>query len=167
MELEDIKTADLAGCPPTAPWTKRLCKAIGATTFHWLQFIKQDDRGWIITESLKRKGPALTRFTYNKVKVWRIKGLGEISPDRIIGITADYGAFPYDFEVNFLTAMWFLLRHYLGIVIPVVRNKRFNCQEWILCIGCELGVDIIPPGEYPYSANLEISQSLEYIGEVS
>lgn len=143
-----------------------MCRAIKATTFHWGCFVTPDDKGWIITESLMGKGVSLTRFIYPKVKIYHIKGLGEVSPDTLIGIVADYGGLPYDFEVNFLTAIWFLLRHYLGIVIPVVRNKRLNCQEYIIMLGVELGVNIIPSSEYPYSGNLESSPNLEYIGEV-
>lgn len=166
MILEDVKTADLFGIPPTSWWTKQICRILGAQTFHWGMMISSDAKGWVITESIG-KGVALTRFTYKKAFIYRIKGIGNVDWRRLISIVADYGDAPYDFETNFRTAIWWLLKHYLGKVIPVIKDKPVNCVEWVALIGVELGVKIVPDSEYPMPQNLEASPMLEYLGEVN
>jgi hypothetical protein len=163
----EIKTADLFATPPNTWWEKWICRIIGAKTFHWGLFIVSDDRGWVITESIP-KGTSLTRFTYPKAYIYRIKGIGEIDPMRITSIHADYGELPYDWGTTvFWTGLWWLLKHYLGIVIRVIHDKAVNCQEWVVLIAYELGVKLIPDNEYPICVNLENSPYLEYRGEVS
>jgi hypothetical protein len=129
-------------------------------------FIAEDDRGWIITESIG-KGTALTRFTYPKAYIYHIKDIGEIDWRRPISIHAEYGELPYDWQVAFRTAIWWLFKHYLGTVIPVIKDEAVNCQEWVVLIAYELGVRLIPDDEYPICTNLENSKYLEYLGEVS
>jgi len=163
---ELIKTADLFATPPSTWWEKWICRIIGAKTFHWGMFVAKDDRGWIITESIP-KGTSLTRFTYPNAYIYRIRGIGEIDPMRIISVHADYGELPYDWGTTvFWTGLWWLLKHYLGIVIRVIHDKAVNCQEWVVLIAYELGVKLIPDDEYPMCANLENSKYLEYRGEV-
>jgi hypothetical protein len=165
MKLEDIKTADLFATPPNTWWERWICQILGARTFHWGMFVAKDDRGWIITESIP-KGTTLTRFTYPNAYIYRIKGIGKIDPMRIISIHADYGELPYDWQVAFWTAIWWLCKHYLGIVIRVIKDSAVNCQEWVCLLAYELGVKLIPDDEYPDCLNLENSQYLEYLGEV-
>lgn len=121
----------------------------------------KDADGWIISESIG-KGVALTRFDYEEAYIYRIKGLKGISFIDILSAHSKYGAYPYDMEVNFRTALWFILKHYLGIVIPRVRDKKFNCQEHVCAIASELGFDLIPPKDYPACINLEHSPNLEF-----
>ena len=166
MILDDVKTADLFGIPPTAWWTRQICRILDARTFHWGMMISSDDKGWVITESIG-KGVALTRFTYKKAYIYRIKDIGEVSWKRLISIVADYGDAPYDFTVGFRTAIWWLLKHYFGKVIPVIHDKALNCQELVILLGVELGVKIIPEDEFPMCRNLEQSQFLELLGEVT
>ena len=165
MKIEDVKTADLFAIPPDTWWTKWVCRVAGAKTFHWGMFIAEDDKGWVITESIS-KGVALTRFNYLRAYVYRIKDIEEVNWKSLISVVADYGDYPYDWEVAFRTAIWWLFKHYLGKVIPVVKDKAVNCQEWVVLIAYELGVKIIPDGEYPMCINLENSPYLECIGEV-
>ncbi|GEM_PF-6261232 len=162
----DIKTADLFATPPNTWWERWICRIIGAKTFHWGMFVAQHDSGWIITESIG-KGTALTRFTYPKACIYRIKELGEVDWRRLIAIHAEYGELPYDWQVLFRTAIWWLLKHYLGKAIPVIKDEAVNCQEWVVLIAYELGVKIIPDDEYPMCTNLENSPYLEYRGEVT
>jgi hypothetical protein len=166
MKLEDIRTTDLFGIPPSTWYAKWICKILNALTFHWGMFISDDDKGWVITESIG-KGVALTRFTYPHAYIYRIKDIGEVDWRRLISIVADYGDYPYDFTVAFKTAIWWLLKHYFGKVIPVVHDKAVNCQELVVLLGCELGVKIIPDDQYPMCKNLEESPYLEYLGEVN
>jgi hypothetical protein len=166
MKLEDIKTADLFATPPNAWWEKWVCRIIGAKTFHWGMFVAKDDRGWIITESIG-KGVVLTRFDYPRAYIYRIRGIRKVSKRRLISIVAAYGAYPYDWEVAFMTAIWWLFKHYFGKVIPVIKDSAVNCQEWVVLIAYELGVKLIPDNEYPICVNLENSPYLEYRGEVS
>ena len=166
MKPEDIKTADLFGVPPHGWLETKLAALIGSVTWHWGMFIAEDDKGWVITESIG-KGVALTRFTYPHTYIYRIKDIGEVTWKRLISIVADYGDYPYDFTVAFKTAIWWLLKHYLGKVIPVVHDKAVNCQEWVVLLACELGVKIIPDDQYPMCTNLENSPFLELLGEVN
>ena len=166
MKLENIKTADLFATPPHGWLETKLAALIGAVTWHWGMFIAEDDKGWVITESIG-KGVALTRFTYPHAYIYRIKDIGEVTWKRLISIVADYGDYPYDFTVAFKTAIWWLVRHYLGKVIPVVHDKAVNCQEWVVLLACELGVKIIPDDQYPMCTNLENSPFLELLGEVN
>lgn len=165
MELGDIKTADLFAIPPHGWLQKKICSLIAAKSWHWGMFISSDNKGWVITESIG-KGVALTRFTYTRARIYRIKGIGEVDWRRLISIVADYGDFPYDFTVGFRTAVWWLLKHYFSKVIPVVHDKALNCQELVVLLGCELGVKIIPEDEYPMCTNLENSPFLQLLGEV-
>jgi len=165
MKLEDIKTADLFATPPHGWLETKLASVIGASTWHWGMMISSDDKGWVITESIG-KGVALTRFTYPQSRIYRIKGIGEVSWKRLISIVADYGDAPYDFTVAFRTAIWWLLKHYLGKVIPVVHDKALNCQELVVLLGCALGVKIVPDDQYPMCTNLENSPLLQLLGEV-
>ena len=144
----------------------KLASLIGAKTWHWGMLISDNDKGWVITESIG-KGVALTRFTYPRAYIYRIKDIGEVNWKRLISIVADYGDAPYDFTVAFKTAIWWLLRHYLGKIIPVVKGKAVNCQEWVVLLACELGVKIIPDDQYPMCKNLEESPMLELVGEVN
>jgi len=161
----DIKTGDLFATPPHSWLEKRLASIIGAKTWHWGMFVAEDGEGWVITESIV-KGVALTRFAYPYASVYRIKDAGEISWKRLISLLADYGYLPYDFIVAFRTAFWWLLKHYLGKVIPVLHDKAVNCQEWVVLLACELGFTIVPHDQYPMCTNLENSELLEFIGEV-
>jgi hypothetical protein len=129
-------------------------------------FVAQDNGNWIITESIT-KGTALTRFTYPKAYIYRIKDFGEVDWRRLIAIHAEYGELPYDWQVLFWTAIWWLFKHYLGIVIRVIKDSAVNCQEWVCLLAYELGVKLIPDNEYPMCTNLENSPYLEYLGEVS
>jgi hypothetical protein len=167
MTLADIKTGDLFATPPYGWLETKLASIIDATTWHWGMMIAPDDRGWVITESIGKKGVALTRFTYPMARIYRIKNIGEVNWKRLISIVADYGDYPYDFTVAFKTAIWWLLKHYFGKIIPVVHDRALNCQELVVLLACELGVKIIPDDEYPMCKNLENSPYLEYIGEVN
>ncbi len=166
MKLEEIKTADLFATPPHGWLEKKLASLIGAKTWHWGMLISEDAKGWVITESIG-KGVALTRFAYPKAYIYRIKEVGDVDWRKLIGITADYGDFPYDFTVAFKTAIWWLVRHYFGKVIPVVHDKAVNCQELVVLLASELGVKIIPDDQYPMCINLENSPLLELLGEVN
>ena len=166
MKPEDIKTGDLFATPPHGWLEKKLASLIGAKTWHWGMLISEDAKGWVITESIG-KGVVLTRFTYPHAYIYRIKDIGEVTWKRLISIVADYGDYPYDFTVAFKTAIWWLLKHYLGKVIPVVHDKAVNCQEWVVLLACELGVKIIPDDQYPMCTNLENSPFLELLGEVN
>jgi len=164
MELK-IKSGDLFATPPKGWLEKRLCGIIGAKTYHWGMLIAEDDKGWVITESIG-KGVALTRFDYPEAYIYRIKDIGEVNWKRLISIVADYGAYPYDWEVVLRTAIWWLVKHYLGKILPIIKDKKVNCQEWVVLIAYELGVKIIPDDEYPCCENLENSPYLEYMGQI-
>jgi hypothetical protein len=84
----------------------------------------------------------------------------------LVQIHAKYGDYPYDWDVMLQTGIWWLAKHYLGKVIPIVKDKEVNCQEWVTLLASELGVKIIPDDEYPMCTNLENSPHLEYMGEV-
>lgn len=161
----EIKNGDLVGIPPSGFIAKLVCKILHAQTFHWGMVIGKDKDGYIVSESLG-KGTSITRFRYPNAYIYRIKGLKH-TPDmyRLISYHSWFGNMPYDMQVNFLSALWFILKHYLKIVIPVIKNHTFNCQEWICYLADCLRVKIIPDDQYPYCINIEKSDKLEYIGE--
>lgn len=159
-----IKPGDLFATPPGSWWARKLCKLIGAKTFHWGMFVNEDGDSWITTES-KGKGTTITRFAYPCAYIYRVKGV-RISPKRIISIHSYYGEWKYDWDVPLKTALWWFLKHYIGVIIPRYKDKEVNCQEWVCLLASELGVKIIPDNEYPMCANLEHSPFLEYLGEV-
>ena len=166
MELSELKTADLFATPPHGWLETKLASLIGAKTWHWGMLISDDTQGWVITESIG-KGVALTRFVYPKAYIYRIKDIGPVDWRRLISLVADYGDLPYDFRVGFRTAIWFLLKHYFGKVIPVVHDKALNCQELVVLLANELGMKIIPDDQYPMCTNLENSPHLQFLGEVN
>ena len=161
----ELRNGDLAGIPPSGWLPKLVCKILKAKTFHWLMIIGRDRDGYICSESLG-KGTAITRFVYPKAYIYRIKKLKhEPETYKLVSFHSWYGEQPYDMQVNFLSAIWFLLKHYLKIIIPVIHNHTFNCQEWVVYLSAMLGYKIIPENEYPYCINLERSEALEYLGE--
>lgn len=163
LTINDVKTAYLGATPPEGWWTKLICRILGAKTFHWFIFVVQDDKGWIISESVG-KGTSLDYLIDDKVYVYRIREVRQVNPMRLISIHAEYGQLPYDWQVILLTGLWWLCKHLLGKIIPVIHDKAVNCQEWVCLVAHELGVHIIPDDQYPDCVNLEHSPHLEYIG---
>jgi hypothetical protein len=159
----DIRNGDLFGTPPSNFFTRFLCRIIKADTFHWGMIIGRDKYGYVCSESIG-KGTAVTRFAYHKARIYRIKNIKEPTTFKLVSIHSQHGESLYDMPVNILTGVWFLLKHYLKIVIPIVKNHTFNCQEHVVYMSSMLGVKIIPETEYPYCINLEKSDSLEYLG---
>jgi hypothetical protein len=159
-----MKSGYLFATPPGQWWAKWICRILGARTFHWGMVVQKTSGGdWITTESIG-KGTALSRLWGREIYLYRVKGLEEVKPKQIYEIHSAYGECHYDIEVYIHTAIWWLLRHYLGVIIPIVRDKKFHCQEWVCLLACELGVKIIPDDEYPICTNLENSPYLEYLG---
>ncbi len=172
MNTFKLEPADLFATPPGVWWTKWICKIIGAQTFHWGMLVMPDGDDWVTSESIG-KGTTISRLGGRKAFIYRVKALShiEVEPKEIFAIHSQYGEWKYDWEVIFLTGIWWLCRHYLGKVLPVVRDKKVNCQEWIVLLATLLGVvnnlviKLIPDDEYPMCTNLENSPYLEYIGE--
>lgn len=163
--LIELKNGDLVGVPPSGWLANLVCKIVKAKTFHWLMIIGKDKDGYITSESLG-KGASVSRFAYPKSYVYRIKKLRhEPETYKLVSYHSMYGDTVYDMQVNILAGLWFILKHYLKIVIPVIKNHTFNCQEWVIYMSNCLGSKIIPENEYPYCINLEKSEYLEYIGE--
>jgi hypothetical protein len=160
-----IKNGDLFGTPPSGIIAKLACRILKARTFHWGLILGQDKDGYISSESIG-KGTAVTRFAYNKAYIYRIKKLKhEPYMYRLISFHSQHGEATYDMQVNFLTGIWFLFKHYLKIVLPIIKNHTFNCQEHVVYMASCMGVKIIGEDEYPYCINLENSKELEFIGE--
>lgn len=161
----ELRNGDLAGIPPSSWLAKLVCKILHANTFHWSMIIGRDKDGYITSESLG-KGTSVSRFVYHKAYIYRIKSLKhEPEMYRLVSFHSWAGGATYDMQVNILSGLWFVLKHYLKIVIPVIKNHKFNCQEWIIYLASCLGCKVIPDIEYPYCVNLERSPMLEYIGE--
>jgi hypothetical protein len=161
----EIKNGDLFGTPPSGWLANLACKIVKAKTFHWGIIIGKDKDGYITSESLG-KGTSVSRFVYPKAYIYRIKKLRhEPETYKLVSYHSIYGNTLYDMQVNFLTGIWFILKHYLKIVIPVIKNHTFNCQEHVVYMSVMLGAKIIPDNEYPYCVNLENSPQLDYIGE--
>jgi len=161
MDKIEIKPGYLGATPPNKWYEKLICKAIQAKTWHWLLFIRKDSKGWIITESIN-KGVALTRCDYPKIRIYKIKGL-EVTPKRLIGLVADYGAYPYDYDVYFSSALWWLFKHFLKKPFPRWHDEQVHCQEWVCLLAYELGHPIIGQDQYPMCSNLENSDKLELV----
>ena len=161
----EIHNGDLFGIPPHGFVATIICKILHSRTFHWGVIIGRDKDGYITSESLG-KGTSVSRFVYPKAYIYRIKALKhEPETYRLVSFHSWQGDKGYDMQVNFLTGVWFILKHYLKIVIPVVKNHTFNCQEWVIYLASCLGREIIDADSYPYCINLEKSEYLEYIGE--
>jgi hypothetical protein len=125
--------------------------------------VMPDGEDWVTSESIG-KGTTISRLGDRKAFIYRIKGLRRVDPKRIIAIHSAYGEWRYDWEVIFLTGLWWLFRYSLGVILPVVRDNKVNCQEWVCLLTTELGVKIIPNDEYPMCTNLERSPYLKYLG---
>jgi len=164
MDKIEIKPGYLGATPPNRWYEKLICRILGASTWHWLLFIQKDSKGWIITESIN-KGVALTRCDYPKIRIYKIKDL-EVKPETLIGLVADYGAYPYDYDVYLKTAIWFLLKHYLGKLLPRHHDEELHCIEWVVLLCSELGYKIVKDEDYPTPASLENSPHLEFVGEI-
>lgn len=161
----ELQNGYLVGIPPSTWLPKLCCKIVGAKTFHWLMLVGRDPKGWMCSESIN-KGTALTRFNYDKAYIYKIKNIPEPSMYKLISIHSWHGWCEYDNLVNFRTAIWFILKHYLKIIIPVIHNHKFNCQEHVVYMASELGVKLIAENEYPFCVNLEKSPMLEYLGSM-
>jgi hypothetical protein len=161
----ELHNGDLAGIPPSGWLANFVCKIIHAQTFHWTMIIGRDKDGYITSESLG-KGTSVSRFVYPRAYIYRIKSLKhEPETSRLISFHSWQGDKGYDMQVNFLSGIWFLLKHYLKIAIPVIHNNKYNCQEFVVYMAYCLGAKIIPENEYPYCVNIEKSEYLEYKGE--
>ncbi len=160
----ELMNGDLAGIPPSGWLAKTICHILHAKTFHWLMIIGHDKDGFITSESIG-KGTAVSRFVNPVAYIYCIKGIKELTTYELISIHSQRGEAVYDMPVNFLTGLWFLLKHYLKIVIPVIHNHTYNCQEWVVYMAAMLGYKLIPDDQYPYCRNLESSEILEYLGE--
>ncbi|MDD5700628.1 MAG: hypothetical protein PHU23_01145 [Dehalococcoidales bacterium] len=176
MELRKVKPANLFGCPPTTWYQKKLLNIQNARTWHWGAFVMPifsryssntyDVTDWAISES-GNKGTQITRLRGRHVYVYRIKDLAEVTLEEIIEAHSDYGDLPYDIDVNFRAAIWWIFKHYFDKVLPIEIDKAFNCQEWVCTFASILGVGIIPQNEYPTPYTLEHSPALECLGEVN
>jgi hypothetical protein len=163
----ELKNGDLFGIPPSGFLATTVCKILHARTFHWGMVISKDKDGYICSESIG-KGTAVTRFVYPKAYIYRIKKLKH-EPDmyRLISFHSQRGEAIYDMQVNYLTGIWFILKHYFKIVIPIISNHTFNCQEWVCYMASCLRCKIIESDQYPYSKNIEESEFLEFVGEIN
>jgi len=160
-----LRKGDLFGVPPHGWLPTFVCKVVKSKAFHFGMVIGSDKDGYITSESLG-KGTSVSRLVYPLVYVYRIKTLKhEPETYRLLSFHSWQGDKGYDMQVNFLAGVWFLLKHYLKLAIPIVKNNTYNCQEWIVYLAYCLGVRVISEDEYPYCRNLEKSESLEYIGE--
>lgn len=179
LTVDDIRSGDYGGVPPGQWWTKWICHILSkmtglkVLTFHWFVFLSRSEKFnkyWRITESTN-KGTSINLCNYPVVYVYRVYGgydrpVGASSlKEEILDIHAEYGDLPYDWKTTaFRTAFWWILKHYLGVIIRVIHDKPVNCQEWCCLIAAELGVKLIPDDEYPICVNLEHSPHLELVG---
>lgn len=159
-----LRNGDLIGVAPSGWLATTICKILKAKTFHWAVVIGRDSGGYILSESLG-KGTAVTRLRYAHYYAYRVRGCPAPTTGFLLGVHADNGDLEYDMQVNYLTGAWFLLKHYLKIVIPIVKNHTFNCQEWAVFLTLQWARSIIPRDDYPYCINLEQSPQLEFLGE--
>jgi len=154
--------AHLFATPPHSWWQRLICRIINAKTFHWGWLVCQYGDDWITSESTG-KGTTISRLGKQKVYFYRVKGLDNIDPLEVLDIHSKYGLWKYDWNVIFRTAVWWLVKHYLGKMLPRHHDKEVNCQEWVVLIAKELGVNIISDNEYPCCHNLEQSLYLEHL----
>ncbi len=154
----------LGAVPPDSWYARLACRIVKANTFHWLGIIKGVEK-YLTSESLGKGTSVAELSRYPWVWVYRLRRLTcEPSLEEMVTIHAEYGDAPYDMKVNVLTTLWFLLKHYLKIVIDVIKNHTWNCQEWVCHLSEELGIWVIGADEYPYCRNLEKSAELELMG---
>jgi len=165
VKIERESKAHLFATPPLKWWEKKVCSIIGAKTFHWgwLVHYLDEDNDFITSESI-RKGTAISRLGNRHAYLYRIKELGKVDPLEIVSIHSRYGGWGYDWQVGFRTAIWWILKHYFGEIVPIVRDDAVNCQEWVCLLAEELGVRLIPNDAYPMCINLESSPHLEFVG---
>lgn len=155
----------LFATPPNSWLERQLCRIVGAKTFHWGVIVCQVGDDWITSESIS-KGTALSRLHGRYAFFYKVK-FAYASLGRLIDIHSEHGELPYDWQVNIRAAVWWLFKHYLGKVLPVLKDRPVNCQEWVCLVASELGVKLIPDGEYPVCTNLEHSPMLELVDEVN
>ena len=157
-----MKPGTLFATPPGTWWARWICRVLGASTFHWGIVIGPVGDDFMVSESLG-KGTAICRLKGRKARFFKIKGLPELSPIDIVKWHSRYGDYRYDYDVFLSTAIWWLLKHYLGKAIPVIHDDEVHCQEWTVLFGSDHCVNIIPEEEYPTCTNLEHSPFLEEI----
>lgn len=168
MLPKEIQPGCLFAEPPGNWLERKLASIQKARTWHWGILIAPTvDNDWITSEDLD-KGTAISRLNGKHAFVYSIKGLLSVNPMDIIAIHSEYGSLPYNWSVTALVIIWWLIKHYLGIVIPsVIHDKPANCEEWCVLVAAMLNAKIIPDNAYPTQYNLENSPFLEYVGEVN
>jgi hypothetical protein len=169
-DLPPLKPGDLFALPPTRFYQRWVCNHFleGAKTFHWglitHRFRDQSDYG--TSESLG-KGVSVGWLSFYRdepIRIYRVKGQPEglDLATQLCRKAHDHGRDLYDYPVFINVGLWFILKR-LGIKAKVQKDARFYCQEYVVHVWKELGVDLIPDSEYPVCKNLEESPELELI----
>ena len=174
ISATDIRPGDIFGVLPHGLMEHFICKETGASTFHYGVFVMPGENGWITSESVN-KGTDLRQFDYKLVKVYRIKEVKWDEPNpayqyqfmtnRLLNIHAENGDLPYNWEVDVLTGIWFIVTHWLHRKFPMIKTKGVNCVGWAILVAAMLGFKLITDDCYPAPAEIEHSPLLEYVGE--
>lgn len=174
-----LQAGDLFATEPSGGFQRWVCNTFldRAKTFHWgvitHQWIAPDDYG--ISESIgKGVCPGLLSFYNDKpLRVYRVKPECWPNPDWATPenleivlqyLACKYGRSYYDFPIYVDIGWWYILRR-LGLKSKIKKDARFYCQEYVVRLMRELGVDLVPPDEYPICKNLEESPVLDLIYE--
>lgn len=184
MNISDIRTMDIFGVPPINRWENWACDVQGSRFFHCglcVDFIRNKQGNiadWTTSESIG-KGISLDRLydssetamsryrnSQQRFYIYRIKELGDVSAREVYWIHSKYGELPYSIKEDFDTAFWWLYRHYLHVKLPLFKEKGLNCVSWVALVAKELGVNLIPRGQYALEVTIEKSPLIEYIGHL-
>jgi len=164
----DIKPGDLFATPPNGWLSKMICKRLGAKTFHWGIILAEcENKDFITSESTSKKGTSVSRLAGRKARIYRLMGIYGVTPLHLVAIHSEYGELPYDWQVGFWTGLWWLLKSYFKVILPVRKDNKVNCQEWVCLVANELGVHLTPDDEYPICTNLENSPYLQDMGVIN
>jgi len=171
--LQDIKPGDLFGVPPNGGFQRWCCDLEDCITFHWGFFVTPiplspvTPTDWVVSESIL-KGVAITRLDRRNVYVYRIKRVTAIDPSELIQFHSIYGSTLYNWQADFRTATWFIARHYLGKVLPVInKGNGYNCIEWDVLMAQYLGYTLCPSNQYVTEETLENNPFLDLVGVVN
>lgn len=174
--MPELLPGDLFATPAKKGFQKWVCKHFldGAETWHWGIITRIYPGGdnstgkYAISESIG-KGVASGLLSFYDDKTIRIYRPYEIDKldfsflnYRVHYLACYYGRSPYDFPVFLDIGKWFILRR-LGIKSKIRKDARFYCQEYVVRIWRDLGINLITNTEYPVCKNIEHSLEMKLI----
>lgn len=172
-----LRPGDLFATPAKGGFQKWVCNTFldGAETWHWgiITRVFQGEGMTVsdrygISESIgKGVASGLLSFYDDKtIRIYRPREVDKLDFSflnyHIHYLACRYGRAYYDFPVFLDIGKWFILRR-LGIKSKIRKDARFYCQEYVVRIWRDIGINLITNDQYPVCKNLEQSTEMKLI----